>query len=151
MRAITKLLLPLLLLMPMGLMAQELKGADADTTIMIMVEEQPEYPGGMKGMSKDVFGNLKYPNKAKEEGRQGKVIVEFVVEKDGSISHVKAIQDEVGYGAGEEVVRVVKNMKPFTPGKVGGKTVRTKYRLPVNFELYEDPPAKSTKKHRRNR
>lgn len=147
-----KKLVLLLLMFPMAVMAQEMKSADNDTTVMTVVEVMPEYPGGSQAMYGEVAKGLRYPNRAKEEGRTGKVIVEFVVEKDGSITNVKVIKDEVGYGAGEELVKVVKNMPPFTPGKAGGKTVRTRYRLPVNFELNEDqPPVKKAKKNKRNR
>lgn len=146
-----KKLFLLLLMLPMGLIAQEVKIADNDTTVMTVVEEQPEYPGGPQAMYAEMAKDLKYPEKARGEGRQGRVIVEFIVEKDGTITHVKVIKDEVGCGAGEEVVRVVKNMPPFIPGKAGGKAVRAKYSLPVLFQLNDDPPAEKDKKNKSKR
>lgn len=146
-----KKLILFLLMIPMAVMAQEIKSADADTTLMTVVEEEPEYPGGPQAMYAEMAKDLKYPEKARAEGRQGRVFVEFIVEKDGSITHVKVIKDEVGGGAGEEVVRVVKNMPPFIPGKVGGKAVRAKYRLPVLFQLNDDPPVEKDKKNKSKR
>lgn len=147
-----KFVVSLLLALPLAMMAQEVRTADADTTVYDVVEEQPEYPGGMNGMLTDVFGNLKYPPEALEKGLKGKVLVQFVIEKDGSITHVEVVKDEVGYGAAEEVLRIVKNMKKFAPGKLGGNPVRTKYILPVTFQLYdEDQPQKDSKKGSRRK
>ncbi|MBO7540440.1 MAG: energy transducer TonB, partial [Bacteroidales bacterium] len=78
--------------------------------------------------------NLNYPEKAKAEKITGKVYVSFVVEKDGSISNVKVLRD-IGYGCGEEAVRVVKAMPRWKPGMQRGKNVRVQYTLPLNFQL----------------
>ena len=78
--------------------------------------------------------NLNYPEKAKAKKITGKVYVSFVVEKDGSISNVKVLRD-IGYGCGEEAVRVVKAMPRWKPGMQRGKNVRVQYTLPLNFQI----------------
>lgn len=140
-------------LLPMCFKAQTItEAADADTSVMKSVEVPPEYPGGINAMYGDlVEGGMNYPDIAKAKGAEGMVMVKFVVEKDGSISNVEIIKDEVGYGAADEVVRVVKNLKRFEPGKQGGKTVRTEYILPVRFQLNDNNPPKKAKKRRRNK
>lgn len=146
-----KKLILFLLLLPLAAMAQEVKTSEDSDTTLIVLDILPEYPGGMNAFAKDMYGNLRYPVQAIDKGSTGQVIVQFVVEKDGSLSHIKVVKDEVGYGAGEEVVRVMKTLKNFEPGQKDGKTVRCKYQLPVKFELYDDPPTKKAKKNKRNK
>ncbi len=102
--------------------------------IFQVVENDPEFPGGLDAMYKYLAQNIKYPQLARENNITGKVYVEFVVEKDGSVSNVKVLRD-IGGGCGQEAVRVVKTMPKWTPGKQRGKAVRVAYRLPVNFNL----------------
>lgn len=106
-----------------------------DNKIFTVVEQQPEFPGGIGAMYKWIGENLKYPSEARNNGLQGKVILQFTVEKDGSIASVKVVRDGVGGGAGDEAVRVVKKMPAWKPGKQNGKTVRVQYTLPVTFKL----------------
>ena len=98
------------------------------------MENDPEFPGGVEAMYKYLAQNIKYPQLARENNITGKVYVEFVVEKDGSVSNVKVLRD-IGGGCGQEAVRVVKSMPKWSPGKQRGKAVRVQYRLPVNFNL----------------
>ena len=105
-----------------------------DDELYIVVEEMPEYPGGMKALNEYLAKNIKYPQTALENGIQGKVFVSFIVEKDGSVSNVQ-VQRSLGGGCDEEAVRVVKAMPKWKPGKQRGKTVRVSYTLPVNFKL----------------
>lgn len=146
-------LLILAVFLPMCFKAQDVvKTVDADTSVMKFVEVAPEYPGGMNALYGDlVKGGMNYPDMAKAKGAEGMVIVKFVVEKNGSISHVEVIKDEVGYGAADEVVRVVKSIKRFEPGKQGGKVVRAEYQLPVKFQLYKEEPSTKAKKNRKNK
>lgn len=102
--------------------------------IFQVVENDPEFPGGVDAMYKYLAQNIKYPQLARENNITGKVYVEFVVEKDGSVSNVKVLRD-IGGGCGQEAVRVVKTMPKWSPGKQRGKAVRVQYRLPVNFNL----------------
>ena len=100
----------------------------------VSVEKMPEFPGGEEALYKYLSKNLKYPDIAKEQNLQGKVFVQFIVEKDGSISNPKAVRD-IGGGCGEEAVRVVRGMPKWTPGKQRTQTVRVQYTLPVVFQL----------------
>ena len=105
-----------------------------DEPTFIAVEQMPEFPGGQEGLVNYLVENLNYPEKAKAKKITGKVYVSFVVEKDGSISNVKVLRD-IGYGCGEEAVRVVKAMPRWKPGMQRGKNVRVQYTLPLNFQL----------------
>lgn len=107
---------------------------EVEDEIFQVVEQDPEYPGGLDALYKFIQQNLKYPQLAKENNITGRVFVTFVVEKDGSVSNVKAARD-IGGGCGAEAVRVIKSMPKWTPGKQRGKAVRAAYTLPVNFVL----------------
>lgn len=102
--------------------------------VFIVVEEDPEFPGGLTALSQFIADNIKYPQLAKENNITGRVFVSFVVEKDGRVGQVKILRD-IGGGCGNEAVRVVKLMPKWKPGKQRGKPVRTQFNLPVNFEL----------------
>ncbi len=108
-----------------------------DNKVFTVVEQQPEFPGGQGAMYKWIGENLKYPSEARNNGLQGKVIMQFTVEKDGSISSVRVVRDAVGGGAGDEANRVVKKMPTWKPGRQNGKSVRVQYTLPVTFKLEE--------------
>lgn len=99
-----------------------------------VVEVMPEYPGGMEALIEYLGSNIKYPEQAKEEGIEGKVFVNFIVEKDGSIVETKVLRG-IGGGCDEEAVRVVSQMPDWTPGTQGGQAVRVSYNLPISFEL----------------
>ena len=107
---------------------------EIEEEVFVVVEEDPEFPGGMKAMLAFIEKNLVYPEEAKAAGIEGKVYVSFTVEKDGSISNVKILRD-IGYGCGDEVVRIVKLMPKWNPGKQRGVPVRVRYNLPVQFIL----------------
>lgn len=102
--------------------------------IFTVVENEPEFPGGMDALYKYLSQNIKYPQLARENGITGKVYVTFVVEKDGSIANPKILRD-IGGGCGAEAIRVVKAMPKWNPGKQRGKAVRVQFNLPVNFNL----------------
>lgn len=102
--------------------------------IFQVVEDDPEFPGGLEALSKYLGENIKYPQLAKENNITGRVFVTFVVEKDGSVANVKVLRD-IGGGCGAEAVRVVKAMPKWKPGKQRGKAVRTQFNLPVSFNL----------------
>ena len=104
--------------------------------IFVVVENEPEFPGGMDSLMAFLARNIVYPKTAKENGIQGKVFLTFCVEKDGSISNIKVLRD-IGGGCGAEAVRVVKMMPKWTPGKQRGKAVRVQYNLPIQFILDE--------------
>ncbi|MCR4836636.1 MAG: energy transducer TonB [Bacteroidaceae bacterium] len=99
-----------------------------------VVQEMPEFPGGMEKLLEYEDKKIKYPAKARKEGIEGMVIVEFIVEKDGSISGPKVILS-LTPKCDAEALRVVKSMPKWKPGKQNGKIVRVKYTLPVRFKL----------------
>ncbi|MBW4890505.1 TonB family protein [Mucilaginibacter sp. HMF5004] len=102
--------------------------------IFTAVEVEPEPAGGMQKFY-DFLGNkIKYPNAAKEAGTQGRVILQFVVEKDGSLTDIKVMR-EPGNGLGDEATRVLKLAPKWKPGIQNGKPVRVQYTIPVNFSL----------------
>ncbi len=105
-----------------------------DGEIFQVVEEMPEYPGGMSELMKYFSTNMRYPKEAQSKGIQGRVIVQFVVEKDGSITDAKVMKP-VDPQLDAEALRVVNAMPKWTPGKQRGKTVRVRYTLPVMFHL----------------
>lgn len=105
-----------------------------ETEVFTIVEEMPEFPGGMNKLADYLAKNIKYPQMARESGIQGRVFITFVVEKDGSVTNVQVLRS-LGGGCDEEAMRVVKSMPKWKPGKQRGKPVRVSYNLPVNFKL----------------
>jgi protein TonB len=105
--------------------------------IFTVVETQPEYPGGQDSLTSFLSRNINYPAEAKAKGIEGRVYVTFVVEKDGNLSSFKILRD-IGSGSGDEVVRVLKKMPKWSPGKQRGKPVRVQFTLPVLFRLPAD-------------
>lgn len=99
-----------------------------------VVEQMPDFPGGMSALMQYLGKHIKYPVIAEENGIQGRVIVTFVVEKNGSITDVQVIKS-VDPSLDKEAVRVVKSMPNWIPGKQNGSAVRVKYTLPVTFRL----------------
>ena len=98
------------------------------------VDEMPHFPDGMAGLMQYLSTNVRYPKDAKESGTQGRVIVSFIIEKDGSISNAKVAKPTYS-SLDEEALRVVSNMPKWTPGKQNGQAVRVKYSVPVSFRL----------------
>mgnify|MGYP003671976748 FL=1 len=105
-----------------------------DTDVFVIVEQMPEFPGGQDSLYKFLGANIVYPNKAKKDGVEGKVYINFTIEKDGSINEVKVLRG-VHPLLDEEAVRVVESFPKWKPGKQKGKTVRVSYNLPLNFVL----------------
>lgn len=104
------------------------------TKIFDVVEEMPSFPGGNGALMSYLASNIKYPVVAQENGVQGRVIVSFVVERDGSISDVRVARS-VDPSLDREAQRVVKSMPRWKPGKQNGSAVRVKYTVPVVFRL----------------
>ena len=99
-----------------------------------IVEQMPSFPGGMGALMSWLGQNIKYPVIAAETGVQGRVIVQFVVEKDGSITDVK-IAKSVDPSLDKEATRVIKSMPHWIPGRQNGSPVRVRYTVPVTFKL----------------
>ena len=99
-----------------------------------VVEQQPQFPGGMGALNQWLGSNIKYPAMAAENGIEGRVIVQFVVERDGSVSGVHVVRG-VDSSLDKEATRVVAQMPKWIPGKQNGSAVRVKYTVPVTFRL----------------
>ena len=108
---------------------------EEEEVIFMVVETMPEFPGGQQALFKYIEEEKKYPLIAKENGIQGRVICQFVVNKDGSIVDVIAIRSSGEPSLDKEAIRVIKSMPKWKPGKQRGKPVRVKYTVPVNFRL----------------
>ena len=100
-----------------------------------VVEQMPQFPGGMPALMKWLQDNMKYPKEAQDAKQQGRVIVSFVVEKDGSITNVRVVKS-VTPALDEEAIRVVKAMPKWNPGMQNGEPVRVNYTVPILFSLY---------------
>lgn len=96
--------------------------------------QPPEYPDGMEAFYKYLAENIQYPEQAKADGIQGRVLVRFVVMNDGSIVNVE-VERGIGNGCDEEAVRVVKSMPKWKPAISDGKAVNVQYALPITFKL----------------
>ena len=116
--------------------------ADTSPTFQV-VEEMPEFPGGMSECLKFLGTNIKYPLEAQKAGVQGRVIVQFIVEKDGTISNPKIVRG-VNPDLDGEAIRVVSIMPTWEPGRQKGQPVRVKYTIPVTFRLNKKEEAKDS-------
>ena len=108
--------------------------ASVSDEVFVVVEKQPEFPGGQEAMMKYLSDNIKYPMVAQENGIQGRVIVNFVVEKDGGLSDVQVVRGQDA-ALDKEAVRVIEAMPKWKPGVQRGERVRVRYTLPVVFRL----------------
>ncbi|MBO7454802.1 MAG: energy transducer TonB [Paludibacteraceae bacterium] len=108
---------------------------EEEEVIFMVVETMPEFPGGQQALFKYLSENVKYPVIAQENGIQGRVICQFVVNKDGSIVDVEVVRSGGDASLDKEAVRVIKSMPKWKPGKQRGKAVRVKYTVPVSFRL----------------
>ena len=105
-----------------------------ETKVFTVVEQMPMFPGGDAALMSYLANNIHYPTVAAENGVQGRVVVGFVVERDGSITDVSVLRG-VDPSLDREAMRVVKSMPRWTPGKQNGSAVRVKYQVPVAFRL----------------
>lgn len=107
---------------------------EEENVVFQVVETMPSFPGGDAALFKFLSDNVKYPVIAQENGIQGRVICQFVVNRDGTIVDVVVVRP-VDPSLDKEAIRVIKSMPRWTPGRQRGKAVRVKYTLPVNFRL----------------
>ena len=124
--------LAILLMVNTNAMAQNKK--KANDKVLEKAEVMPEFLGGDQAMMDFVAKNVQYPQEARDNEISGRVLVGFIVEKDGSIADVKVVKG-IGGGCDEEAVRVVKAMPKWKPGKDKGKPVRVSYVMPFTFKL----------------
>jgi TonB family protein len=110
--------------------------AEAPKEVFHVVEEMPKFPGGSDKLLTYLADNINYPKLAKDKGIEGMVVVQYIVEKDGSISNAQ-IMKGIGAGCDEEALRVVKEMPKWTPGLQRGQETRVQFNLPIRFKLDE--------------
>lgn len=103
--------------------------SSSDEDIYNAVEEKPQYVGGLSEFYNYIGKNYRVPN---VKGLKGKVIIQFVIEKDGSLTDIKVIRD-LGHGTGKEAIRVLKKCPNWIPGKQKGIPVRVMYALPISI------------------
>ena len=99
------------------------------------VEQMPEFPGGNQGLMRYLANNLKYPRISRDNNSQGRAVVKFVVNTDGTLQDIEVFRSTGDAYLDREAVRLVTSMPRWTPGRVKGKAVRVKFVLPVNFRL----------------
>ena len=114
--------------------AQKTVVSQTDPKVFDTVEQMPEYPGGMQAMIEFLQANMKYPEDAAKQKVEGRVMVQFVVETDGSVTDVH-VAKQVFLSLDAEAIRVVQAMPKWTPGKDKGRVVRVKYNLPIVFRM----------------
>ena len=116
----------------------DMSKSDEETEIILSidpVETQPQFPGGEDSLYSFIYSNLRYPQEAIDNGIEGRVFITFTVEKDGSITGIKLLRD-IGYGCGEEAMRIIRMMPKWTPGKDHlGNIMGMQYNLPIKFEF----------------
>jgi protein TonB len=111
-----------------------LKGLAADTLVFYSVEHMPEFPGGMDQFYHYLATTIRYPLEARLNKQQGRVIIQMIVEKDGSLSHIKVIRG-ASRSLNEEAIRVISSCPKWNPGVQNGKSVRVMYSIPISFNL----------------
>jgi TonB family protein len=111
----------------------EIRNVEQDT-LFATVDEVAQFPGGSEEYVKFLKKNLKYPNEARREGVEGKVYVQFIVDKSGTVSEVKSVKG-IGTGCDAEAVRVIKKSPRWIPGNLKGKPVKQRMIIPIVFKL----------------
>ena len=114
--------------------AQKTVVAQKNQQVFDVVEQMPEYPGGPSALIEYLSQNMKYPEDAKQQKIEGRVLATFVVETDGSVSNVEVVKPAFP-SLDAEAVRLLSAMPKWTPGKQNGKVVRVKFTVPISFNL----------------
>lgn len=108
----------------------ELNSTEIDTTeVYTVVDEMPEIIGGLQA----IYGRISYPRAAVRAGVEGRVFIQFVVDKEGNVQDPKVLRD-IGAGCGDAAIEAIKDVK-FTPGRLNGEIVNVQYSMPVTFRL----------------
>ncbi|OFQ19130.1 energy transducer TonB [Prevotella sp. HMSC073D09] len=139
---VSALILLVIVIAPVRANAQDKKGKTTqmrkdtatDDKIYEVCEQMPIFEGGDAALLKYLGENLKYPDKTKDRGVQGRLVIGFIVEKDGSLTDVKVLRP-VDIDLDAEVLRVIKGMPKWIPGRQNGKRVRVRYLLPIHICL----------------
>ena len=130
-----KLFLSLMLLVPMMVAAQD--SVPMDDRVYIICDQMPQYPGGKAALSEFLAENMQYPESALQNGVEGRVICQFVVERDGSRTDIRVVKSDGNAELDNEAVRLIQLMPPFVPGRVArtNTDVRARCTLPINFSI----------------
>lgn len=102
--------------------------------IFVVVEDMPEFPGGVDSMMKFIARNMNYPTKAIENKIEGRVHIQFIIDETGNLIDAKVLRG-IGWGCDEEAIRVVNSMPKWTPGTQRNKPVKVRFVLPIRFIL----------------
>lgn len=108
---------------------------DGEEPILVKIDEIPEYPGGDQAMYQFVKDNIIYPDSARNNGIQGRVVCQFIVDKDGSITDIEVVRSSGDTSLDEEAVRVIGLMPKWKPGIARKQPARIRMTLPLNFKL----------------
>lgn len=117
-----------------GTLDSRVTESGAGAVPLITVEIRPEFPGGMAKFGEYISRHFNYPAPAVEQGIRGKVLVQFVVERDGSLTDIQVLRD-LGYGTREEAIRVLRASPKWKPGVQNGRPVRVSYTLPLSLDV----------------
>lgn len=115
----------------------------SEDVIYTVCEDMPEFPGGMEAMWKFLSDHLNYPEEAREKNIEGRSIIQFIVEKDGTISNIELVRSAGDKSLDKEALRIVRMMPKWKPGSQRDKIVRCKYTVPVTFKLKNIVPLNS--------
>ncbi|MBO5014198.1 MAG: energy transducer TonB [Bacteroides sp.] len=121
-----------------------------EDSIYTKVDKEPEFVGGINMFMRYLAANLKYPHKAQKKKAEGRVLIRFIVEKDGSFTNMRVIR-KVSPELDEEALRVLKEMPNWNPGIKDGKPVRVEHTVPIKFRLHEGKPNKYNPYSRKRR
>jgi len=121
---------------------------ESESHLNIVKDQLPQFPGGDTELLKFLYQNILYPKVASEKGIQGLVIVEFVVNEDGSLSDYKILRD-IGGGCGEETIRVLKTMPNWIPAIERGIPIKVDFKLPVRFTISKKDLKRRKKEQKR--
>lgn len=116
------------------------------TTIFTAVEQQAEFPGGMSAFAKYLQDNLKYPEAAQKANVEGKIYIQFVINTDGSVENFEVLKSTENESLDNEALRVLKSIPKWVAGKQSGKNVRSRFTIPINFQLAKEVNSKISKK-----
>ena len=135
------------LVAPMALAQDVIDPDEEEEPVYLVVDQMPQFPGGHQALFDFISTNVIYPTVARENGIEGKTIVQFIVEKDGSITHIQVVRTAGDPSLDKEAIRVVRAMPKWIPGKHRGELLRVKYTVPFNFRLTAPEPEKKNEKH----